>query len=111
MLIKNFSKKEYNKLKEFVPNTKFNTEGFLFLVPNKEFWSKGIATEATSLIINFLFNQTDITMVSSSNMIGNPASGRVLEKNGFSKIEEGILEEWGFSQKVYADKWVLKKLK
>lgn len=78
---------------------------------NKEFWSKGITTEATSLIINFLFNQTDITMVSSSNMIDNPASGRVLEKNGFSKIEEGILEEWGFSQKVYADKWVLKKLK
>ena len=78
---------------------------------NKEFWNKGIATEATSLIINYLFNQTDITTISSSNMVDNPASGRVLEKNGFFRIEEAILEEWGFSQKVYVDKWILKKTK
>ena len=78
---------------------------------NKEFWNKRIATEATSLIINYLFNQTDITTISSSNMVNNPASGRILEKNGFSKIEEAILEEWGFSQKVYVDKWILKKVK
>ena len=44
-------------------------------------------------------------------MVNNPASGRILEKNGFSKIEEAILEEWGFSQKVYVDKWILKKSK
>ena len=78
---------------------------------NKEFWNKGIATEATSLIINYLFNQTDITTISSSNMVDNPASGRVLEKNGFFRIEEAILEEWGFSQKVYVNKWMLKKTK
>lgn len=75
----------------------------------KEFWNKGITTEAASLIVNYLFEQTDITTISASNMVDNPSSGRVLEKNGFSKIEESILEDWGFSQKVYADKWILKK--
>ena len=77
----------------------------------KDFWNKGITTEAISLIVNYLFNQTDITTISASNMIENPISGKVLEKNGFSKIEEGIFEDWGFSQKVYADKWILKKSK
>ena len=77
----------------------------------KEFWNKGIATEATSLIINYLFEQTDVTTISASNMVNNPASGRVLEKNGFSKIGESVSEDWGFSQKVYADKWILKKTK
>ncbi len=77
----------------------------------KEFWNKGIATEVISLIVNYLFNQTDITTICASNMIDNPASGRVLEKNGFSKIEEGILEEWGFKDKVLVDKWILKKVK
>ena len=76
---------------------------------NKDFWNNGIATEATSLIANYLFNQTDITIISASNMIDNPSSGRVLEKNGFLKIGESIFEDWGFSQKVYADKWILKK--
>ena len=75
----------------------------------KEFWNNGIANEATSLIVNYLFEQTDITTISASNMVNNPTSGRVLEKNGFSKIGESVLEDWGFSQKVYADKWVLKK--
>ena len=36
-------------------------------------------------------------------------SGIVLEKNGFSKIGESVFEDWGFSQKVYSDKWILKK--
>ena len=77
----------------------------------KEFWNKGIVTEATSLIINYLFEQTDITTISASNMVDNPSSGRVLEKNRFSKIGDSVLEDWGFSQKVYVDKWILRKTK
>lgn len=77
----------------------------------KEFWNKGIATEAISLIVNYLFEQTDITTISASNMVDNPSSGRVLEKNRFSKIGESVLEDWGFSQKVYVDKWILRKTK
>ena len=75
----------------------------------KEFWNKGIATEATSLIVNYLFKQTDITTISAGNMVDNLSSGIVLEKNGFSKIGESVFEDWGFSQKVYSDKWILKK--
>ncbi len=78
---------------------------------NKEFWNKGIISESLSLIIDYLFNQTDITTIYASNMINNLASGRVLEKNGFSKISENVPEEWGFNDKVIVNKWVLKKVK
>ena len=33
------------------------------------------------------------------------------DKNRFSKIGESVLEDWGFSQKVYVDKWILRKTK
>ena len=77
----------------------------------KEFWNKGIISESLSLIIDYLFNKTDITTICASNMINNPVSGRVLEKNGFSKIIEVVSEDWGFNDKVLVDKWVLKKVK
>ena len=76
---------------------------------NKDFWNKGIASEAIALIDDYLFNETEITTISSTNMIVNPASGRVLEKNGFLKTKESIYEDWGFSKKVLVDKWMLKK--
>ena len=75
----------------------------------KEFWNKGIISESLSLIIDYLFNQTDITTICASNMNNNPVSGRVLEKNGFSKISEVVSEDWGFNDTVLVDKWTLKK--
>ena len=78
---------------------------------NKDFWNKGITSESLSLIIDYLFKQTDISTICASNMIDNSASGRVLEKNGFSKIKESILEDWGYNNKIFVDKWTLKKVK
>ena len=78
---------------------------------NKDFWNKGITSESLSLIIDYLFKQTDISTICASNMISNPISGRVLEKNCFSKIKESILEDWGYSNKSLVYKWTLKKVK
>ena len=75
----------------------------------KEFWNKGISTDVISLITDYLFYQTNITTICASNMVDNPASGRILEKNGFIKIEDGVFENWGFSEEVPVDKWVLTK--
>lgn len=76
---------------------------------NKEYWNKGISTEAISLIIKYLFNEIDIKTILASNIINNTASGRCLEKNEFIKIEEEIIEDWGYSENVYVDKWILKR--
>ena len=77
----------------------------------KEYCNKGISSELLALITDYCFNQTDITTICASSIVDNHSGNRSLEKKGFSKIEEGILEDWGFPQKVYVDKWVLKKTK
>lgn len=78
---------------------------------NKDYWNKGITSESLLLIIDYLFKQIDISTISASNMIGNTISGRILEKNGFSKIKGSILEDWGYSNKSLVNKWTLKKAK
>ena len=78
---------------------------------NKEYWNKGLSNEFLSLIIKYLFNETNITTICASNMVDNISSGKSLEKNGFTRVNEGALEDWGFQNNVPVDKWVLKKVK
>lgn len=55
---------------------------------SKDYWNKGIATEATKEIIRFLINDIGFVKISAYHDIDNPASGRVLQKCGmkFSKV-------------------------
>ena len=76
---------------------------------DKPYWNKGITTNALALIIDYLFKKTDINVVCSSNIVLNIASGRVLEKCGFFRINEGSIEDWGFDHEVVVNNWVLKK--
>jgi ribosomal-protein-alanine N-acetyltransferase len=50
-------------------------------------WGKGIATQAIALAVEFAFRELDIERVFSGCWEGNPASARVLEKNGFEEID------------------------
>ena len=69
------------------------------------FWGKGFATEIVHAIVEYLFMETDIKAVCASNIIDNPSSGRVLEKNGFKCINREVPEDWGFEDNVVVDKW------
>jgi [ribosomal protein S5]-alanine N-acetyltransferase len=50
------------------------------------FWGHGIITKAIGEMVNFAFNTYDINRVFANSFGSNPASQRVLEKNGF-KLE------------------------
>lgn len=54
-------------------------------------WGKGIASEALSLLISYLFNNADINRIQAEVMPPNRASKKVLLKNGFMK--EGTLRQ------------------
>ncbi len=54
------------------------------------YWSQGITTLAVKLAISYAFTKLDIKVIYSSCLDRNPASSRVLEKNGFSKIDQFI---------------------
>lgn len=56
----------------------------------RKYWGRGIAGKAVSLILDVIRKELpDVTEVLAQYMIENPASGRVLEKNGFVKQGEG----------------------
>jgi ribosomal-protein-alanine N-acetyltransferase len=49
----------------------------------KEFWGRGLTTEAAREMVDFAAQKLGAKTLYSSNAIENPASGRVLEKIGF----------------------------
>ncbi len=54
------------------------------------FWGRGIATRAASLVITHAFQNLNLITLFSGGLVRNRASLRVLEKNGFTKIEEHV---------------------
>jgi ribosomal-protein-alanine N-acetyltransferase len=54
-------------------------------------WGLGIMTEVVQRIIRFGFEELNANKINALHDTGNPASGRVMEKNGM--IQEGLLRE------------------
>ena len=55
----------------------------------KDHWGQGLATEATSALLGFVFDRFDTDVVEADHFDDNPASGRVLAKLGFEKVGQG----------------------
>ena len=68
-------------------------------------WGHGFATEATRLMVDYLYNETDIEIITASTMIENKASAHVLEKVGFIRTARSVEEDWGFPEPTIVDKW------
>lgn len=71
----------------------------------EEYWGKGIATETVALMVDYLYGQTDIEIITASTMIENAASAHVLVKNDFILTAKAVPEDWGFEAPTIADKW------
>ena len=63
----------------------------------KPFWGQGLATEATSRMLKWGFEEQGLKVIHANYFARNTASGRVLEKVGMTK--EGTLrrreKKWG----------------
>lgn len=73
-------------------------------------WGRGIATETLRLMVNYLFHETDIKIITASTMIENQASANVLKKNGFMLAVHAAKEDWGYEEPTVTDKWILSGL-
>ena len=69
-------------------------------------WGQGIATEALGLMVDYLYGETDIEIITASTMVENRASANVLMKNGFSLVSHAVGEDWGYGSPTIADKWI-----
>jgi len=63
------------------------------------FWNKGYATEAASAILKFGFEVVEINKIFATHLVENPASGKVMIKNGM--IKEGELKDHTKKGEVY----------
>ena len=56
-------------------------------VLGKNYWSRGVMTEALKAVLGFCFTQAGSQKVRARYVSLNPASGRVMEKTGMSYLE------------------------
>jgi RimJ/RimL family protein N-acetyltransferase len=77
------------------------------IVPSER--GKGYGTEATQLIVDYLFLSKNINRIQATTNVGNKASQRVLEKTGF-KIE-GTIRKLQIVRGVWADYYLLSILR
>lgn len=64
----------------------------------KDCWGKGYATEAVEAVLFFAEHTLHIHRVIACHAKENPASGRVLEKNGFSYVKDSFDKKWDGSR-------------
>ena len=55
------------------------------------FWNRGYVTEAVKRTLQFGFEELDLNKIYATHLPENPASGKVMQKNGM--IKEGLLVE------------------
>lgn len=67
----------------------------------KSFWNKGYVSEALQRILQFGFEELHLNKMYASHFPYNPASGKVLEKNGF--VYEGTLCQEIFKNNQFLD--------
>ena len=67
----------------------------------KSFWNKGYVSEALQKVLKFGFEELNLNKIYASHFLHNPASGKVLEKNGF--VYEGTLYQEIFKNNQFLD--------
>lgn len=72
-----------------------------------DFWGQGLASRTVQLIVNYLYNQTDIEILCASTLPGNKGSEKVLKKNGFDMVVSDSDEDWGFGSMTPTTKWIV----
>ncbi|BAY08440.1 GNAT family N-acetyltransferase [Calothrix sp. NIES-2098] len=75
----------------------------------RDYWRKGLMTEALSAIIQWGFEQLDLNRIEAFVMLENNASIQLLKKLQF--VEEGVLREYGFWKGRFHDLKIFSLLK
>ena len=71
----------------------------------ERYWRCGIATEALRLMVRYLYEETDIQIITGSVRVENVASARAAEKCGFIRTALAVEEDWGYSEPAIVDKF------
>lgn len=81
-------------------NTKQREIGYVL---KKEYWGKGLMSEAITRMLDYLFHELAIDIVWCSHFLFNDRSQRVIEKAGFQFYKKGVYHAY-LLQETYEDK-------
>lgn len=82
-------------------NRHHNHADISYFIGDKDYWNKGIATEAIHLVCQFSFNELGIHRVEAGTYSAAVGSWKALEKNGFKR--EAVFREQVISNGKYMD--------
>ncbi len=85
----------------FVQLDLINSVGVIGYALGKNYWGKGIITEAVSRLIRFSFEEMNLNRIEAVHIVGNEASGRVMQKVGM--VFEGVLRQKMFAKGKFWD--------
>ena len=77
----------------------------LAYIIDKEYWGRGIATEAVTKVVDFLVNTMKIHKIRAGFFAKNIASKKVLQKAGFK--QEGYLRDNAFLDGEFEDEYLM----
>ena len=78
-----------------------HNKGEMGFFPGKQYWNRGIMSQVSRAILNYVFGTMKIHRVQSISMSKNVGSRRLLEKNKFR--EEGVLRNYKLCRGKYCD--------
>ena len=70
----------------------------------KSYWGKKVMTQAVQASVKWAFETLGVNRIQATVMVGNLASAKVLEKNGF--LQEGTLREYKICRGQPSDFWI-----
>lgn len=72
----------------------------------ERFWGRGITAEALRMMIDYLYGETDIEIITASTLVGNKAAAAAARKAGFTLVVHASPEDWGYDEPCPTDKWI-----
>ena len=73
----------------------------------KKYWGKGLATEASHMIIDFAKKELNQKQFYCCHAKDNPASGKVMMKVGFKYQNDGVYYSWNRERKFESKEYLL----
>ena len=57
-------------------------------------------------MVDYLYNETDIEIITASTMIDNVTVAKMMTKTDFELVVHDSPEDWGYDEPTRTDKWI-----
>ena len=70
-------------------------------------WGKEIGVKVIGMMVDYLYGETDIEIITASTMIDNRAVAKMVAKTDLELVVHDSPEDWGYEEPTRTDKWIV----